>query len=204
MIYLLLPIFFLLSACANPKTTMISLGAPAAKSTWVYLCGLTQDFNSQEELEKRNLLDKLGKNLNISFLALYPPTRCPEYNNALCWPHETREKTFQTYRYIMNVLDGKKISGFIGFSNGGFLLNQLVQIVELSLPCISIGASGYLHTRIPNTLYLLISKDDIQHYADAIKFYGMAENSPLSIHLTEYAGGHTIPWKSLEKIISNL
>jgi hypothetical protein len=201
-VFLLLPLLAL-SGCTNYKNSA-PLGAPAesAQSTWVYLCGLTQDFNSPEEIEKRKLFNELGKKLNINFLTICPPTRCPEYNNALCWPHETRDKTLQTYQYIMNVLNGRKISGFIGFSNGGFFLHQLVQTLELDVPCITIGASGYLHTTIPNTLYLLISKDDIHHYTDAIKFYTMAQNSPLTIHLSEYVGGHIIPWKTLESILS--
>lgn len=186
---------------SNNKDIMIELGVSkeSARSTWVYLCGLTQDFYSIQETATRNQLDALGKKLSITFLALCPPARCQLYNNALCWPHETPEKIDQTYNYITQHLSNYTISGYIGFSNGGFFLNQLVQTIALPVPCISIGASGYLHKAIPNNLYLLIGKSDYYHYADALQFYTMAQHSPLNVQLIEYEGGHEMPMDSIEK-----
>ena len=209
-IYLCMLLIFM-SGCKNNNKNpehhdlIIELGSAARDRVWIYLCGLTSDFYSIDEMQKRKTLTKIGQKNNIKFLAIKPPVHCAEFDNKLCWPHNNREQVLQTYQYILDTIGNKKISGFIGFSNGGFFLNQCAQYIELKKPIISIGAAGYLHNAsVPNILYLLISKEDSYHYADARKYYLKAQNSPLHVTLYEYSGGHTIPFPLLEKLIATL
>lgn len=193
-------ILFFFKQCDNK---VIILGDLKAEQTWVYLCGLTQDFNSPQEVENRNILTQIGKKLSIKFIALTPPNRCPEFDNKLCWPHNSQEEVLKTYNYILShIKNTTSVNGFIGFSNGGFFLNQLAQIAELNKPIISIGAAGYLGNSIlKNKVYLLIGTNDIYHYNGAQEFYRKSKNSPLDVELIEYAGGHEIPQDVLETVL---
>lgn len=151
---------------------MIQLGDRNAQCVWVYLCGLTTDFNSAEEISTRKTLHELGQKLNIGFLAVIPPARCLEYGDKLCWPHNTDKEVLETYKQLIELTKNKKICGFIGFSNGGFFLNRLIQISKINIPIISIAAAGYLsNTDLPNSLYLVVGENDIHHYEAAQEFY---------------------------------
>src|SRR3989442_14481886 len=111
------------SGFCNPGD-IIQLGEVSSGNTWVYLCGLSETANSEQELKNRQLLDQLGKKHHIRFLAIHPFERCEKAGNRLCWMHYTDEQTLETYKKINGVLGKEKISGFIGFSNGGFFLNK--------------------------------------------------------------------------------
>lgn len=188
----------------------IELGNNSSSQAWVYLCGLTTDFYSQEETQVRNSLNELGKKINIKFVAIRPTNRCSNYDNKLCWPHDTIRQTLQTYKQIISVIGDIHIAGFIGFSNGGFFLNQLAQIIEINKPIISIGSAGYLHNQnvryaqIKNIIYLLIGKQDKWHYDLAKKFYMQSQQTTLDIKLVEFEGGHYIPIDTLENILIKL
>lgn len=181
------------------------IGSLKSENRWVYLCGLTQDFDSSQEIENRKKLDAIGCAQNIKFLAIKPNVRCSEFNNKLCWPHNNQDEVNNTYSYILSALNNKKISGFIGFSNGGFFLNKLVQYVELNKPVISIGASGYLENgSIKNKLFLLIGLQDTYHYKDAYEFYQRSKSMPLNVEFVEFNGGHEIPQLLFEETLRRL
>ena len=187
------------------KVQSIELGSPSSYITWVYLCGLTCDWYDSLELENRNKLSVIGKKLGIKFIALKPMFRCIQFDNKLCWPHDSREETLRVYDQILNKLSGIKISGFIGFSNGGFFLNKLVQYKQLNVPAISIGSAGYLENgSYKNNLYLLIGKQDIYHNEGAHQLYEQSKNKALNIHLIEYEDGHVMPERLLESLVLDL
>lgn len=178
------------------------LGDQKSDSVWVYLCGLTQDFDSTSEIQIRNSLDELGKKVQIAFIAIKPPVRCSQYGNSLCWPHETTQEIENTYAYILKVLKNRKIAGIVGFSNGGFFINRLVQTRSFDFPLISIGASGYLdNASHANKLFLIVGKKDAYHYQDAYNFYKASQQSPLKVIFLEHENGHSIPFGILENVI---
>jgi hypothetical protein len=37
---------------------------------WVYFCGLTRDFNAPEEVECRKVINQIGHEFSIKFLAI--------------------------------------------------------------------------------------------------------------------------------------
>lgn len=189
----------------NKDVQIIELGLDDSPIAWVYLCGLTRDWHDPLELENRNKLSCIGKQLGIKFIAIKPFHRCPQFDNKLCWPHDSVVETLRIYDQILNKLTGIKISGFIGFSNGGFFLNKLVQCNQLNVPVISIGSAGYLENgSYKNNLYLLIGKQDVYHIQGARQLYEQLKNSELCIQLIEYEDVHVIPEKLLETLIFSL
>lgn len=179
----------------------ITVGSPNAPQTWIYLCGLTNNFN--QHMNELTTLNTLGKELNIKILAIIPHHRCSQYNNFLYWPHDTQNELLQTYQEIINSTQAHKIDGYIGFSNGGFFLIQLAQQIELNTPIIVIGAAGTItNTQGPlNTINLLIGKKDEWHYKHAINLYKQSKNTNLTINLIEYDNGHEIPLKTLKNVL---
>ena len=208
MLYLL----FLLPSCNSilhdyplAPTVYLSLGSPTASHTWIYLCGLATEF-IPEYMHDLATLDAIGKQLNIRFLAMIPTHRCSQLNNMLCWPHETEQELQETYEEIMRKVKNQPISGYIGFSNGGFFLNKLAQFIEIDKPIISIGSAGPLFNLNgpPNTMHLLIGKKDQSHYEHAINLYKQAKDTNLTINLIEYNEGHTIPEQTLKELLQNI
>ncbi|MBS0271648.1 MAG: hypothetical protein JSR85_03250 [Proteobacteria bacterium] len=183
------------------SVAMVELGASDSSKTWVYLCGLTEHINSEQEVENRSILDTLGKRLNLRFLAIHPFYRCGRVNYKLCWPHYTPEQTLDVFDTILTVVRDEQISGYIGFSNGGFFLNQLSQMKELSLPIITIGAAGsYFEPSVSNNLTIIVGKLE-PIYGSARALYRNAKNSPLSVTFIEHDGSHIIPSNTLEKLM---
>lgn len=96
------------------------------------------------------------------------------------------------------MLKNRKISGFIGFSNGGYFLNQLAQIIKLPWPIISVGAAGtFFDTSIQNKVALVFGKNEIA-YEPAKSLYENAKSTALSVTLTEHNSSHILPEQELE------
>ncbi len=190
------------------------LGSPTAQQVWVYLCGLTRDFNAPGEIELRKIIDQIGHNLGIKFIAVYPCSRSAYFDNKFyCfdnkfyWPQGNKQETLATYNYIVTAVDDHKIAGFVGFSNGGFFLNKLAQLMSVNKPIVSIGAAGpilFIGNSFNNVVHLLIGTKDRFHYEPAKKFYHDSQNSLLKVNLIEYDGGHTIPSKLLEDTLAQI
>jgi Serine hydrolase (FSH1) len=195
--------YILLTYCSKPEplspmddTSRIILGDTHSSKTWIYLCGLTVEFNGPEETGRRAMLDTLGHELGLKIVALVPKNRCPEYDNKLCWPHETNDLVSQTYAYVQSLTKDFTITGYIGFSNGGFFLNRLIQRVALDLPVIVIGAIGILaaDAQIPTKPFIsIIGKQDSYHYDKAIQFAHQLQQHGAQVTILEHDGGHIMP-----------
>lgn len=116
--------------------------------------GSTNNWNSEQEIKNRAILKKIANAEKIQIVAIKPKNHCEEFNNKLCWPHGTLEQIQTNYNEITAQVQGKGIAGIIGFSNGWFFLNQLVQKVSLSFSVISIGSIGMVKpSLISNNIY---------------------------------------------------
>lgn len=196
-------IFILLIAgCKNNKYK--SLGDDHKTSVWVYLSGLTNKFNSYSEVANRKLLDEVGREIGIKFIAIKPRYRCAEFGNKLCWPHNSNHEVLQTWDYIQKVVGDLNVLGYIGFSNGGFFINRLAQIKKVKSPLISIGAYSCLDSiNLNNELYLIIGQKDLYHYEECKKFYHQSKISKLKVQLFEHSGGHQIPKDILKNLLTS-
>lgn len=189
-------ILFPILGCISKKVdNIIELGDINQTKAWVYLCGLTQDFYTDQELINRKILDRVGLKTNTKIIAIQPQNRCFEFENKLCWPHNNIEDIELTYKYIMKSVEKYRIAGFIGFSNGAFFLNRLIQHKELGVPIISIGGAGYIESdNYKNVMYVIIGKQDLNHYKHVqIMKTQVQGDSPLNINILEHDGGHEIP-----------
>ena len=189
----------------NVQPAFKVIGPNSSNQTWIYLCGLLNEF-TPEYMDELRVLDVISKQLNIKFLVMIPTKRCLQLNNKLCWPHDTQEELLQVYKEVYDATKNYCIKGYIGFSNGGFFLNKLVQFIKIDKPIISIGSAGCLFNKEGplNTIYLLIGKRDQWHYEHATNFYNQSKDTNLTIYLTEYDEGHQIPEHILADLITNL
>ena len=185
---LILPLCLL--SCTSTRGQFVELGTHQSKERWVYLCGLAESFDSPEEQKHRQILDNIGRKLNITFIALIPRDRCPKFDNKICWPHKDQEQVMHTYQSISRDYS-KDIAGWIGFSNGGYFLHELSQNKSLTSPIITIGAapSVIAHT---NQIYIMIGKQDT--YA-----YNRVKN--LKYKVIEYEGSHEINQEALQNVL---
>lgn len=180
------------------------LGDKTSELTWIYLCGLADHFDASNEIENRETLNRIGKKLKVRFLAIHPFDRCEPAQNKLCWTHYTNEQALETYKKITKASNGFQVKGFIGFSNGGYFLNTLVQLSKLNAPIISIGSAGtFISGDFPNDLTLIVGKEELT-YNSALEFCNKANNTRLSVKFIEHDGDHILPEKPLEEVIKNL
>ncbi|WP_316355135.1 hypothetical protein [Candidatus Trichorickettsia mobilis] len=175
---------------AHAESRFIELGNPEAKDCWVYLCGLAESFYSSDEQKYRQILHDIGSKLNIRFIALMPRYRCAKFDNKICWAHQDFKQATETYQSILTDLQGMHVTGWIGFSNGGYFLHEISQQKFLTAPVITIGAAGHIDST--DQVYIMIGKYD--KYA-----YERAKN--LRYKIIEYEGGHTIDSDALGKTL---
>ena len=181
----------LIISCSNHnKSSIVKLGAQNGKYTFVYLGGLTDSFYSQEEMKHRSILDKIGKELELTFLVPMPKNRCPQFSEKLCWPHNDEFRVISTYQEIISDLGMSQIDGWIGFSNGGYFLQELLHYRSLEQPIITIGAAGRIEHNIP--IKVMIGLDDVYAY-NRVK--------ELGYNFIEYKGGHEVDYESLRGLI---
>ena len=197
-----------LSGCSffSQEARSYILGNKNAKTSWIYLSGLTQTIDSEQETHNRKLLDAIGKELNIRIIAVPSQFRCEYFDNKLCWPHETAQETTKTYNYILSYAD-TPIDGYIGFSNGGFFLHELMQLYPVKQHIITIGATGTVHkdSQIKaKSVTIIIGKKDEYHYTYALDFSEQLENVNVPVTVIEHDEGHIIPQNILEQALINL
>ena len=205
--YLLLLLLGLASCSRTPEKKQqqyLEFGSPTAKHTWIYLCGLLSEVRPSEMVEWHTI-DRIGKKLDIKFIAIIPQKRCPQLDNRLCWPQDTLQEFMDTYHYINNLVKDYTIDGWIGFSNGGFFLEKLAQEIEMNKPLIAIGPGAQPNKKgQKNSLYILIGNQDKWHYDHAKEFFKQVKNSPIKATLIEYNAGHIVPEVELQKLLEKL
>ena len=201
--------FLLLTACThrNEQQVYVILGDQKSNRVWVYLCGLTRQWDSSEERSNRNILAQIASEERIKIVAIKPFDRCGQLDDKLCWPHDNQEKVKKTYAKINSVIYSYDVYGFIGFSNGAFFLNKASQEIGLNKPIISIGGAGCFDSEknINTKIYLIIGKQDHYHYQNALFFYELANKyKHNSVKLITHDSGHVIPENIVRQVIHDL
>ncbi len=204
--------FFFFMGCGKFKgeKKFDVLGDDKSSKILVYLCGLVEYWDVAEEVEHRKILNDLGSKYSLKIIAVRPFSRSSNYNGKMCWLHDTFSELSETYHRILGYLKSVSgnVVGWIGFSNGGFFLNQLVQKFPLGVPVISIGAAGFLHKSVVrNNLFLLCGRQDVYHFEHAQNFFIKASNildSKLIVKFIDYDCGHQIQADALDNALSVL
>lgn len=200
--------FLLLGGCSIffQKLQPYILGNKHASTSWIYLSGLIESIDSEKELHHREILDALGKELNIRIIAVPSKFRCTYFDNKLCWPHETPESLETTFGYILAYAD-TPIEGYIGFSNGGFFLHNVIQHYAINQPIITIGASGALNKDSvihAKSVTIIIGKKDSFHYKYAIHFAHQLKKRDIQVNLIEHDEGHIMPKDLIKETLQRL
>ncbi len=108
----------------------------------------------------------------------------------ICWPHKDPQQAAETYKSIIPDLAGININGWIGFSNGGYFLHEILQQHAITAPVITIGSPGYLKST--DQVYVMVGKQDTYAYEKA---------KDLKYRIIEYEGGHAINGDALKKVL---
>jgi hypothetical protein len=181
------------------------LGDPSSAKIWIFLCGLNDDFDGPKAQNSRVILDKLGRKLGLTFLALEPPARCPDFGNQICWPLGTPDETLKTFMSIQEHTKDLTPHGYMGFSNGGFFLCALAQLVALDVPLIAIASGGKVTgTPAANRLILMAGDTDRPYIRKAQDMEASARGTSLNVTLHTFSGGHILPEALLETELSRL
>lgn len=189
---------------ADNDKTMV-LGDLNAAKTWVFLGGLTEDYNNSEAgIANRITIDAIGKEAGIRFISVMPPRRCEYHNNLLCWPHNNTEEFEGTRNYLLSQVNVEEIDGMIGFSNGGYFLNRLGAYENFGVPFVSIGAGGSSPDgQFVNELYLLVGNADEFNIDNVKAYHSQISPGNANVSIVEFEGGHEIPKQQLVELLNN-
>jgi predicted esterase len=128
------------NACYGPKS---------AKHGVIYFHGLDQPGVGSQEKTNRRLLSTLAGQLKIRIAVPRANERCRQ--GLLCWPHQSAKEINKTLEQVQTqvktCLDKRPVKGFIGFSNGGYLINKAFQLCrsdDKARAFLVIGAAGDL------------------------------------------------------------
>ncbi|OFZ79400.1 MAG: hypothetical protein A2603_14515 [Bdellovibrionales bacterium RIFOXYD1_FULL_55_31] len=108
------------------------LGTWAAKHYLIYLHGMDTESPSPQEQQNREMLSRLAQVLNLRIALPRAKNACPTQPNLKCWDWAFTKEAVQAE--LANAIaeanqcfpDGAAFS-FVGFSNGGYLVNAAIQ-----------------------------------------------------------------------------
>ena len=202
---LLFALVMITSCTTWDKNDMLILGNEKSDKAFVYLHGLDQDSPSEQELNNRQILNRIGKELDVKFLAIRAIDHCPQFDNKLCWPQKTIEDLHGVKTRLDDVTQTYNIKGYVGFSNGGFYLNEAAQqgLLPSDTNIVSVGAGGTYNAdnanKVPRT-FIIIGKNDTYQYKPSIN---LSKSLPNSV-LFEFQGAHEMPYLELYKAVKQI
>ncbi len=190
--------------CIGPKT---------ASNFAVYLHGMDTQKPSTQELSNRQKLLDIANVLNIRIALPRATDPCPTDKNLICWGWNFNDSKVidlalsASAKAEAECFSNGKPVGLIGFSNGGFVANQIVEGCKKSEFSwfISIGAAGsWSDSKIIDLskcgrISLLAGKQDKYNYENIKNLASWFKKSKTQVSLIEYEGGHEVPAMELEQ-----
>lgn len=194
------------------------IGPKDLKNVAIYLHGMDTEPPSQQELSNRKILKKISDSLKIGIVIPRAKTQCPNNKDQFCWgwnfnesgvidstlkmAFETKERCFPKSKTI----------GLVGFSNGGFVANQITKdcrATELNW-LISIGAGDSQNKTDTkdlskcSPLILMAGQKDKSNYEPIKELGKRLSEQKANVTIIEYDDGHTIPEKDLQKVLKSV
>lgn len=192
-------------------------GSKDSKTIAVYLHGMDSEPPSSQEMGNRAILKSISKSLKIGFAIPRANNNCPD-SKLLCWGWNFNDSK-SVESAIAAAMSAKSecfpkatSTGLIGFSNGGFVANQIIKNcrkTEFSW-LISIGAGGSWNKNDTkdlskcSPLILMAGKKDKYNYERIKELGKWLKEQKANINIVEYDDGHTLPEKDLENILKSV
>lgn len=215
MIRRLLIIQFILLA-STAAIAVECVGPKESKSVAVYLHGMDSEPPSSQELHNRASLTSISKSLQIGFAIPRAKDKCPD-NKLLCWGWDFNdpkiiESAIAAAMSAKSECFPKATSmGLIGFSNGGFVANQIIKNCHKTefAWLISIGAGGPWKSNTEDlshcgSLILMAGKKDLYNYEPIKELGRLLKNRGANINVIEYDEGHILPEKDLKNVLKSV
>lgn len=194
------------------------LGPKEAKNSVVYLHGMDTQAPGQQEVLIREKLSALATKLNLRIALPRASDKCPPDAKLICWGWNFNDAKVIDASLAASALSAKecfpeaKTMGLIGFSNGGFVANQIIKDCRRTPFSwfFSIGAAGSWKKDDSKDLskcgrlYLFAGKQDKSNYSNIKNFSVWLKEQKATIELIEYEEGHTVPSKELEQSLKKL
>lgn len=172
----------------------------------------------EQEQSNRKKLAIIAENLNLRIAVPRAVDSCPNDKNLICWgwnfnDQKVIEKALASVSTAAKECFPKeKKFGLIGFSNGGFVANQIIKDCKKIdfLWFVSIGAAGsWTQSNSKDlshcgTLKLLAGKKDQWNHEPMKELEANLKANKADVELIEYNDGHLIPALELEGILKKL
>lgn len=211
-----LPMSLILLSLFSAQTYALEecIGPKDSKTALIYLHGMDTESPSPQEIENRKTLKKISEFLNIGIALPRATAKCPN-KTQLCWGWNFNEagvvdSTLKTAQQTKEKCFPKsKHTGLIGFSNGGFVINQIIKDCRKNNFdwLVSIGAGGSWNQTdkkdLSNcgSLTLMTGKKDKSNYEHIKELGKWFKDNKAKITVIEYNGDHILPEKDLENIL---
>lgn len=193
------------------------IGPKDSKTVAIYLHGMDTESPSNQELENRKVLSKISESLKIGIAIPRAKNKCPN-KSQICWGCNFNEDGV-----VENALQLASASqtqcfpkstqiGLIGFSNGGFVANQIIKDCKKTdfKWLVSIGAGGSYNKNDKTNLnkcgalILMAGKEDKSNYEQIKSLEKWMNERKANVNFVEYESGHNLPEKDLEKVLKTL
>lgn len=189
------------------------IGPKAASNFAVYLHGMDTQKPSSQEQSNRQKLAEIADKLNIRIAVPRANDRCPTDKNLICWGWNFNDSKIidaaisASANAQAECFSKAKTVGLIGFSNGGFIANQIVKDCKKSEYSwfVSIGAAGSWNDSNSKDLSqcgkisLLAGRQDKSNYESIKNLAAWFKKNKAQVNFIEYDSSHEIPTKELEQ-----
>lgn len=197
---------------STPAWSIECIGLKDAKNSVVYLHGMDTEIPGEQEILIRQKLTTLAAKLNMRIALPRASDTCPTNSKLLCWGWNFNDSKVVNAALANAALAAKecfpkaKKMGLLGFSNGGFVANQIIRDCKHTQFSwfISIGAAGDWNSADSKDLskcgqlQLFAGKQDKSNYKNIKTFAAWLKERKAKVDLIEYEEGHTVPLKALE------
>jgi predicted esterase len=194
------------------------IGPDKASNFVVYFHGMDTPSPSSQERANRETLLAIADQLNIRIAIPRAKEACPNDKQLICWgwnfsdPRILDASLSESAKAQSLCFPKAKKVGFIGFSNGGFVANQILKDCRKSdfSWLVSIGAAGSWNDSTKKDLSrcghlkLMVGKKDKSNYDHSKKLASWLKDNKARVDLIEFDGGHEIPRKELEEELKKL